>query len=800
MPIRRPRGAAFPLSAADDHPPVTSDSPAAGDGVVRLAAGMVIAAVLVAALYFGAELLMPIAFAVLLGFLLDPAVTRLTRMGLPRIAAVLVVMALVLGALVALGAYLTSHVRSLGEELPGYQSTIRTKIRELRRTTSGPGMLDGAVETLDAVQEEMNRPAPGDTGDAAGGPPMRVEVVPPAAQPLAVAGAWIDRVSGPATSLGIVILFVALILLDRNDVRDRLLVLVGADLHRATDALDEASQRIGRYLRMQLIVNVTYGVPMALGLWWIGVPGAMLWGAFATIMRFVPYIGPLVAAAIPLVLAFAVDPGWSMLLWTAALIVTLELVSNNVIEPWLYGESTGLSAMAIILAATFWTTIWGPIGLVLSTPLTVCLFVLGRYLEPLRFLRVLLGSEPVMPMPERLYQRLIANDVIDARAMAVDAVLRVLPREAGPDDVAQAVIQFYDTVGVPALRLASERHRDIARTEHRLRIASGMDQVIAALAERFPVPVEPSARVRVICLGARWEVDALASAMLAHALTLSGHQAVAVSAAALDTTQPGIDDDTADADVICISTFSPQPAAQLRLLASRLHRLRPDAWILAAAWSAPDTALDGTVRSRTGVDAAARSVQELVRHVSILLHSARQDGYVPAPIPDDEEERAAALRASGVLEPVHAAACRDAVTLAANAFDVDYAQVAWVDRDRVHTPGTLVPSPPDEPADSLPRAHSIDAYVVSEGGAVVVEDTARDPRFTENPRLASNRIRFYAGVPLRDEDGRILGSFGILHREPRDIGPGEIDVLESMAADLMQRLRRDVHLEQAADA
>ena len=799
MPSRRPRRTIFPVSAADDHPPAAGGTDPAADGVVRLAAGMLIAGLTVAALYYGGELLRPVAFAVLLGFLLDPAVTRLARLGLPRIVAVVVVMVLVLGALVAVGAYLTSQVRLLGEQLPSYQTTIREKVRELRRTANEPGMLDGAVETLDAVQEEMARPVPEeDEGSAepaapssADGPPMRVEIVPAEERPLAVAGAWIDRFSGPAATVGIVVLFVALILLDRSDMRDRLLVLIGADLHRATDAMDEASLRIGRYLRMQLIVNVSYGLPMAAGLWWIGVPGAMLWGAFATIMRFVPYIGPLVAAAFPLVLAFAVDPGWAMLVWTAALIVTLELISNNIVEPWLYGESTGLSAMAIVLAATFWTTIWGPVGLVLSTPLTVCLFVLGRYLEPLRFLRVLLGSDPVMPVPERLYQRLIANDLAEAKALALDAVARVLPRDPEPADVAAAVVQFYDAVGVPALRLASERHRDVARTEHRLRIAGGMDDVAAALRARYPAEAagDRPDRPRVLCLGARWELDGLASAMLAHALSLSGYGAVNGTLGSVGGAELALDDDARDADVICISILSPQPAAQLRLLASRLHRLRPDAWILAAAWNAPDSAFDVAARSRMGVDAVAGSVQELVGHVGILLKSARQDGYVPAPRPEADAERIERLHASGVLDPGCMTACREAAVLAANAFDVDYAQVGWIDADWIHTPGTLVPAPAGEEPDGMPRAQSICAYVATEDGPVVVTDTDRDPRFAENPRLEAGHVRFYAGVPLRDDDGHVLGSFSIQHKEPRELTAGELDVLESMAGELMRQLR-----------
>src|SRR5690606_11401457 len=167
---------------------------------------------------------------------------------------------------------------------------------------------------------------------------------------------------------------------------DRILRLMGGNLHRSTDAMDEASRRISRYLAMQLVVNVTYAIPMGLGLWLIGVPGAILWGVLAAILRFIPYAGPAISAVFPIVLAFAVDPGWDIVLWTIGLIAVLELISNNVIEPWLYGASTGISTISLISAMLFWTALWGPVGLMLSTPLTVCLLVLGRYLPQFQFL------------------------------------------------------------------------------------------------------------------------------------------------------------------------------------------------------------------------------------------------------------------------------------------------------------------------------------------------------------------------------------------------------------------------------
>lgn len=761
-----------PLRPDEPVAAVTKDAPT----VVGLAARLLIAAIVIAGLYFGSGILQPFVFAMLLGFLLAPAVRRLVGVGLPRILAVTIVAVATLGALAGVGVYLTSQIRSLGEQLPGYQDTIRSKARELRETMQSPGVLDKATSTLEVVQEEMAE------GEEKTAPPQRVEVVDPPQQALTGAMVWLDRVSGPAATVGIVILFVVLLLLDNGDLRDRVLVVVGADLHRATDAMNEASERIGRYLRMQLTVNVTYGIPMAVGLWWIGVPSAPLWGAFATIMRFVPYVGPLVSAAFPLLLAFAVDPGWQTFVMTAALIVVLELVSNNIIEPWLYGESTGLSALSIIFAATFWTALWGPIGLVLSTPLTVCLFVLGRYIEPLRFFRILLGSEPVMPPSERLYQRLIAGEQVDAETLAVTSIVAGLPRQPRSEDIARAVTQFYDTVGIPALRFASQHHRDVARTEHRLRVASGFEALLARLEAQYQ-PVVRRARVgTVVCLGARWEVDGLAARMLAHALTLEGHAAApgGIGSAAVQDLDP-------DVDVVCLSSFSPQPAAQLRLLAHRTRERAPGALVIAVAWNQPSDVV--IARAHTAIGAEARSVQEVVQHLTVQAYGALEDGAVPATLPDDDDERTKQVHASGVLGQQWTPTYHDIAVQTANAFDVHYAQVSWVDGDKVHTPGTLVPpSEPGGSTDAVPRSHTVCSYVVRDNAPVVVEDITRDPRFANNPMLAGSGIRFYAGVPLRDSKGRALGSFCILDTKPRALSENELDVLETMAADLMEQV------------
>ncbi|WP_422688603.1 AI-2E family transporter [Comamonas endophytica] len=756
---------------------------------LRMLVGMLIAALVIVALFFGRDLLVPLALAMLLGFLLDPAVSRLKRWGLSRMGATLVVVAITLCALGGMGAYLTNQVSQLSADLPTYQSTIRTKLRELHKYVSGPSVWDGARKTYDAVEKEIVGPS----GRQPAPRVQRVEIQPTELKPLAQFTAWLDRVSEPVLMAGIVLLFVVLILLDRDDLRDRLIRLMGGNLHLATNALDEASQRIGRYLRMQFIVNASYGVPMAVGLWFIGVPGAILWGVVAAIMRFVPYVGPMISALFPLALAFAVDPGWNMFLWTLGLILLLELISNNVIEPWLYGTSTGLSTISIIVSATFWTALWGPVGLMLSTPLTVCLLVLGRYLPALQFMEVLLGNAPVLDAPHRLYQRLLGGDVEEAIELCTDTVEALVPAKSTPGQVSDAVTRLYDDVVMPALRVATSHHTGAATAAHRLRLAQGMDLLLGELAEQYPARAAepapaPARRARVHCVGARWEVDALAATAMAHALALGG-QAVSHSPHALTARMQAPEErNWQDTELLCLSVFTPQPQAQVRQICRRLRRRWPGLRIVLALWNAPPELLAENAAQQLGVDAIATSVRELLLRCDALL-APTPGGPRAAPVGEGDAARVVALKASGWLEPSHTEDIHEMVVQAANAFHVPFAQVSLVDADWVHTPGTLLPPAGGAgEANGLERALSVCSYVVHQDNDLQVEDIARDPRFADNPMLQAAQVRFYAGVPLRDRHGMVLGSFCIMDTQPRSLAASEFALLHDMARQLQATL------------
>lgn len=758
---------------------------------IRLLVGLCTAAIIIAGLYFGREILVPLALAMLLGFVLDPIVAWLKRRGLRRVTAVVLVVTLALGSIGLAGLMLGKQVSLLSQELPTYQTTILLKLRALQSKALGPGMFDGAVETLKVVKEEVDKaageePAATVPTRRAGPPPVqsvRIEPTPPT--PFEEALEWLEAGSRPLATAGIVLVFVFLVLLDRDNLRDRLFRLLGGSLHRSTDAMDEAGRRISKYLTMQLVVNLTYGLPMAAGLWLIGVPGAILWGAVAAIMRFVPYVGAMIAAVAPVALAFAVDPGWNMVLMTVGMILLLELVSNNVVEPWLYGASTGLSAISLITAATFWTALWGPIGLIMSTPLTVCLLVIGRHLPRLSFLDVLLGSQPALDAAKRIYQRLLAGEV--------GAAVEVATEQLVDADVAA----FYNTTGLAVLRMAAIDHARVAGAEHRLRLVVGMDALIDDLIGQHP-PDAAAVLATAVCIGGKWEIDTLAARMLAHSLSLAGLPAAYRPSSQM--TADYIDRlDLAGAKTVCLSFFSPEPQSRARTFCRRLRRRWPHLHIVLALWNAPPELLEEAAQQDLGADAVVTSLSEALLQLAHVLGIELSTGYLPAPVPESDGDRLAALRASGALDgraqPLFDAAARRV----ADIFDVPMAMVCLIDADSQRIPALFgqTPSGVDgAPGVTLraqdlemPRAQSLCGHVVANARTMVVPDLARDLRFAGNLALKEKGLRFYGGAPLRDQRDHVLGTLCILDVQPRSLTQRELELLESMANDLMGQLR-----------
>ena len=587
--------------------------PAAADqSHVSVVVAMSAAALVVAALHFGREIFVPLALAALLGFLLDPLVRRLRRWRFPRWLAVGVVVTVTVGVVGVTSLFAGSQLVALAREVPTYQSTIQGKLRELRLSLSRRGVLDDAARLFEMVEGEFDAtrraldPAAAASAAANAVQPrkqasprgqteaLRVQVEAPAMRPMQVLAEVLAPVVAPLLTAGLVFVFLVFILLSRNELRDRLLRVVGGDVHRMSDALDEAAERVSRYLGAQFLVNLGYALPMAAGLWLIGVPGALLWGLLAGALRFLPYLGPAIAALFPLTMAFAVDPGWDMLLWTLALVATLELISNNLIEPWAYGASTGLSALAVLVSATFWTVVWGPIGLVLATPLTVCLVVLGRHVRPLRIFDLLLGNEPAFDLPTTLYQRLAAGEVEDAVELAREQV-----REG-------SLAAFYADVAMPALQL-TEATPDADRRE---RVADGMRVLLDDLDE---APAESAATVpRLLCVGGRSALDTLAAEILAQTLAAEGHATTVRNA---DDLSPraihSIDLD--GIDVVLVSYLSDVWRTRARYVCRHLRRRSATAKIVVVAWQSGMVPNADEAMASIGADALAATAEQAQR-------------------------------------------------------------------------------------------------------------------------------------------------------------------------------------------
>lgn len=545
---------------------------------------MAAAVVVVAALYFGRVVFIPLALAALVSLLLTPAVEVLERLRLPRLVSILIVVT-GLAALIGVTAWrIFPQFVDLTYRLPGYENALENKIHALKG--SRIDSLTKASASFKEMEEKLGAAAPAETEANAKKPaassatppkPLEVHVVPPAS--------FIENfenVLGPLATLGVAIVFAVFIMLDREDLRNRLIrIAYGGRLNVMTQAMLDAVRRINRYLFLQLDVNTGYGIVIGIALHFVGVPNAALWGLLAGILRFLPYVGPPLAAFMPFTLALAVFPGWSHAVMVAGIFLVLELVVANLLEPLLYGPHVGLSPLAILVAAVFWTLIWGFPGLILSTPLTVCLVVIGRYVPSLSYLNILLGNEEVLPAHTQLYQRLLAGDPNEAAQIA-EGYLKENNLE-----------NFYTTVVIPALSLAEQdRHRNELDSDTQKFIYQSMREIVDDLdgVEAVEPPDElglaagePEGRLDLLCIPARDEADEIVAALLSTLLEAQGTRTQVLSLGS-----------TADIlaqvrqlrpKVICISALPPFAISHARGLYGALRRHFPDLSVIVGLWN-----------------------------------------------------------------------------------------------------------------------------------------------------------------------------------------------------------------------
>jgi predicted PurR-regulated permease PerM len=609
----------------------------------------IIAAIIIATLYFGREIFVPIALAILLSLVLAPLVGILQRIHVPRGLAVVTVVMLAFALIFAMGSLLATQLTELAGDLPRYQSTISEKIQSFRDTKTGRGTLERASDMLKDLSNELDRPKQATSPRAssravlnAAGPkaPVPVEVRQPDPGALESLRSLISPLVHPLATTGIIIIFVIFILLQREDLRNRVIRLAGSyDLQRTTAALDDAAGRLSRLFLAQLIVNGAFGLVIGLGLWVIGIPNVVLWGILAGVVRFVPYIGAIIAAAFPLALAVAVDPGWSMLLWTLALFLVVEPVVGHLIEPTVYGRSTGLSPVAVVASATFWTALWGPVGLVLATPLTVCLVVLGRHVERLEFLDVMFGDRPALSPPEIFYQRMLAGDPTEAAEKAEQFLKE------------RSLASYYDEVALKGLQLAQvDVDRGAIDQERLTKIRDAVSEFVGDLAdqddrpptkvnsttdaeassavesvaenaedEKLPIlaknslPPEWQGEHPVLCVAGRSLIDEAAAIMLAQLSTAHGLSARVEGPAALSTANVFRLVSTGVA-VVCLVYLDASGPAHMRYSVRRLRRKLPKATIILGCWLKDvDAAGLEFLRESAKADLVAGSLGEAIK-------------------------------------------------------------------------------------------------------------------------------------------------------------------------------------------
>jgi predicted PurR-regulated permease PerM len=572
-------------------------------------AGLLVAA---AILYLARDVLVPFALAILLAFLLAPAVRCLERWKLGRALSTFIVVIFGFSLIGAVTYVAGVQAVSLAAKLPEYRANIAEKIRDIRKP--GDGTIAKAHEAIKDLEKQAD--------------PTQQDPMPVTETPKSTYAQLIDLAAPFAKPLGLalaVIVFTILMLLHRESMREKLIGLIGPRrINVTTQALDEASYRVSRYLFMQLLMNACFGIPFGIALHIIGIPNAMLWGLLATLLRFIPYAGVWIAVSMPVLLAIAISDSWSEVGWVIGVVLALELILVNLVEPLVYGRSAGLSPIAIILAALFWTWLWGPVGLLLATPLTVCVAVMGRYIPEMGYLNVILGVEPVLTPEARFYQRLVAMDAEEAEELA-----EKFANENG-------LLELYDRVVIPALGLAEQDRHAHALEEQRERfIFETTRGLVEYLEERKPAQdaeAKPKNVVHrpappVCIVGAHDEADHIAGLVLARMLPAPEFtpRVIAFPLLAAETTEQ-IEQHACK--VVCVSAVPPHAAAHAGHLCKRLKARLPELKVVVALWMSEGSDKLGSRLRDAGVDVVVTRLPDAIdklRELTVPLSLSMQN-------------------------------------------------------------------------------------------------------------------------------------------------------------------------------
>jgi len=589
---------------------------------------------IVTTLYFGKEVVLPITLALLLAFILAPLVNLLTRWRLGRVPSVLLGVIFALGVIVAAGSVIGAQIANLTDDLPQYTKTIQTKVEKIKHSTTG--QLAKWADKLGPQLKPDAGPAAPDQVQQGQTPTLVTPAPqqPPKETPFAIFSRYVSNILSPLATIGIIFVVTIFALLQREDLRNRLIRLVGSDdLHHTTVAIDDGGRRLTRYFLAQLTINTVFGIVVGVGLLVIGVPNPVLWGILSGLLRFVPYVGSPLSAVLPIVLAAAIEPGWSMAIWTSAFYAVVELLTAQAVEPMVYGTHTGLSPFSVVVSAIFWSWLWGPAGLLLSTPLTLILVVIGRHARQLEFLDVLLGDRPPLTPVEAFHQRLLAGDPDEALDQAETALKEI------------SLSAYYDEVAVAGLRRAAADVRRNAVDHQQLKdMKEAIDSLIASLEthedkqpaakredketvlgddddglrpHQDPESLAPGGghpEPRVLCVAGPGPFDEAATAMLAQLLDKHGIGARTIHHTEVSRRHVGTLDVTG-IGMACICYLDPGASlASARYLGQRLrHRLPKEAPLVIGLWPSDDPELSpDKIAGHIGADHFASCLKEAV--------------------------------------------------------------------------------------------------------------------------------------------------------------------------------------------
>jgi predicted PurR-regulated permease PerM len=575
----------------------------------------------IASLYWAQAVLIPVAISILLTFLLSPMADGLERLGLGRVFSVILIVILTFSVLIAVGWLVSFQLTSVANELPTYRKNIQQKIADIRGAGKG-GALEKVQKTAEEVKKEL---AKNDEAVKVQSKPREVVVEAERSStfwplPLDIAPMLERLASG-----GLSIVLVIFMLIQREDLRNRFIRLVGyGRLTTTTKALEEASHRISRYLLMQSIINASFGVAVGIALYFIGLPYALLWGFLSAMLRFIPYVGPWAAALMPSVLSLIVFEGWMLPILVIAVFLILELVNNMILEPLLYGESAGVSEVGLLIAVAFWTWLWGPVGLILATPLTVCVVVLSKYVPQLDFISILMSDEPVLQSNLSYYQRLLAGDQDEAEEI-VEEYLKTHPME-----------QVYDDMLIPALNDVKRDFKFGKLEENNQQFVFGATRNILeeldSLKPKTPEEATASAEAtiithpsngRIVGCPVRDEADELALLMCRRLLASTRYEMEVLADEAL--TSEVVDQIAENRPaLICIVSLPPGGLAQARYLCKRLRTRFPDIKILVGRLGTQN-ANHRDVLLAAGADKVATNVIDLRDHVIQLSQISSPD-------------------------------------------------------------------------------------------------------------------------------------------------------------------------------